>query len=364
MAYLAAIQIVESISMINLGKSAISSSLLILFLSGCQTVATTSNSDYEGVTQKKVLVEPSTASIATPKVDQKSTSVKVTNTLAKKKSEESTKSKATASTSSQNKAKSAVIKEKTTASKIESTNSLAAKPSVTISKTVNSVEGDHVKSEIEERAALSTNPEMPSSDIAVNGLKNDIKSASETAIEGVQEQADGMDKSLPINDAGVPKVAMLMPAAPISSFNLEQLPMTFNQWSLDIIGSDKCILTSTPIPMQDGQGGTKVVAEITDMTLVLKTRSMIDDSYKNTGIQINDNQQLPIERLYSESAILYSKQYADIMTKMRQEGVLTVSLGFWPTWPVTQTYQASINLKGFNQAFETLQRCRQELSKK
>jgi hypothetical protein len=300
----------------------------------------------------------------TPAASLKKPAVKVTKKVVNKKPKKSTKKNAIASTSPKKKVKPVAVKAPVIVPKVTSTKVVTVKPSSVIANTVESTEKSVVNSEIGEQVAELTNPKKHV-DVQVNTLENDSDGVSVAVIDTVQEQADGIDVNppLPIKDAVVPAVAMLTPAAPTPDFSLEQLPMSFNQWSLGIVGVDKCMLTSKPMPIQDGQGGTKVVAEITENVLVLKTRSIIDESYENTGIQINGNQQRPIERLHSESSIAYSAQYADIMQALRQEGVLIVSLGFWPTWPVTQAYQASINLNGFNQAFQALQYCREELSK-
>ena len=156
-------------------------------------------------------------------------------------------------------------------------------------------------------------------------------------------------------------LAMITPLpSPQHDLKLEELPITFNLWTLELAqtaSASECMLRSKAVPMEDGQGSTTLMAQITEDAFILKTRSIIDTSYENTGIQIDQGQQIPIEQLHTEESVIYSSGYTRAMNLMKQGQTLTVSLGFWPTWPITQAYEAQIDLTSFDQALESLKYC-------
>ncbi|OMH38668.1 hypothetical protein [Motiliproteus sp. MSK22-1] len=156
-------------------------------------------------------------------------------------------------------------------------------------------------------------------------------------------------------------LAMVTPLpSPRNDLELEELPITFNRWTLELAQTasvSECLLRSKAVPIEDGQGSTTLVAQITEDAFILKTRSIIDTSYENTGIQIDQGQRIPIEQLHTEESVIYSSGYTRAMDLMKQGETLTVSLGFWPTWPITQAYEAKIDLTSFDQALESLRHC-------
>ena len=96
---------------------------------------------------------------------------------------------------------------------------------------------------------------------------------------------------------------------------------------------------------------------VTADTLRVDTRSNIDLSYENTGLQIDSQAAFPLPGLFGETDVLFKEQYNEIMQQFRSGSSVTVTIGFWPTWPVTRAYSASFAIDGFATANEALQTC-------
>ena len=204
-------------------------------------------------------------------------------------------------------------------------------------------------------ATSSTNDNQESTDTETVSAAPQLQSTEEEK----QESADTLSEEQKTNPEST--LAMITPLpSPAKALELEELPLTFNLWTLDLAqtpSASECILRSRPVSMEDGQGSTTLTAQITDNAVIFKTRSMIDTSYENTGIQIDQGRQIPLEKLHTEESVIYSSGYGDVMDLMEQGKTLTVSLGFWPTWPVTQAYEAKIDLTNFDQALQSLKQC-------
>ncbi len=109
--------------------------------------------------------------------------------------------------------------------------------------------------------------------------------------------------------------------------------------------------------MSDGQGVTQVYLTITKNSIIFKTESNIDITYEKTGITINQSSQVPIEALLDKFSITYIKQYQNLIKDMSSTHKVTLTLGFWPTWPVTQTYSVDFEFGDFPSAQEALISC-------
>ena len=54
---------------------------------------------------------------------------------------------------------------------------------------------------------------------------------------------------------------------------------------------------------------------------------------------------------------MISGDVESLYRQMAPNQTLLVRLGFWPTWPVTETQQASFPLDGFDDAVKALWQC-------
>jgi len=142
--------------------------------------------------------------------------------------------------------------------------------------------------------------------------------------------------------------------------DLAKLPLLIDaNWTLnrDADMGEQCALSYRKVVMEDGQGETPVFVIITHDEVLFKTKSNIDVAYKQTGLTIDDLPQLPIEKLYNDFSITYKTQYQTVVDRMKMGEQFVLTLGFWPSWPVTHTYSISLGLGEFSAAQQALMTC-------
>ncbi|MBV1883405.1 MAG: hypothetical protein KUG82_17325 [Pseudomonadales bacterium] len=151
-------------------------------------------------------------------------------------------------------------------------------------------------------------------------------------------------------------------APPPIKVTLESLPLYFKGWTLDyanniLDSTQQCILNSASSTLEDGAGGTPFYLQVTPQTIVAVTKSNIDLKYPDTGIQIDLNKKRVVDRLFNETSVIFEKSIYTLLTQLKQGQLATVTLGFWPTWPISQSHQALIELNEFSQAYQALLAC-------
>jgi hypothetical protein len=144
---------------------------------------------------------------------------------------------------------------------------------------------------------------------------------------------------------------------------LDKLPLKVNSnWTLDsgrdpVSKRDRCFLRSTTGRIDDGQGGSNISLIITADTLRFATRSNIDLAYKDTGLQVDSSPAFPLQGLFGETDALFDKRVNEIKQQMLGGSDVTITLGFWPTWPITRTYSARFEISGYATARAALAAC-------
>ncbi len=149
----------------------------------------------------------------------------------------------------------------------------------------------------------------------------------------------------------------------LTRVELEKLPLELNSnWTLDwghdpVSGRTRCFLRSNTLRIDDGQGGSEISLIITGDTLRVDTRSNVDLSYDDTGLQVDSETPFPLQSLSGETDVLFDQQVEEIMQQFRRGSSVTVTMGFWPTWPVSRTYSVNFAIGGYPMASEALQKC-------
>jgi len=138
---------------------------------------------------------------------------------------------------------------------------------------------------------------------------------------------------------------------------LEALPLTIaDEWVLSAT-SDACNLMMLPVLFDDGQGTSKLQLVFNVDRWLIKTQSDIDLSYDGTGLWVDETTYFSLEQVARDSDLVFTKQYA-AMTQRFLAGVeLKVVLGFWPSWPVTETKTISVSLRNFRVAHDAWKKC-------
>ena len=154
-----------------------------------------------------------------------------------------------------------------------------------------------------------------------------------------------------------------------SLLNLQALPQRINEtWTVDIRQADKpsahCILLSQPQTLDDGQGTTTFKVMLDQAKIRFQTASNIDLSYPNTGVVITGKttQRIKLDGLERETTAVINKNVPAVLAALREANQMDVYLGFWPTWPMTETKRISMAMNDFAQAEATLKACNQLVS--
>ena len=137
------------------------------------------------------------------------------------------------------------------------------------------------------------------------------------------------------------------------------LPYSFGVWTLernwDNQHPDTCRLISDKFPLSDGYEDTTLRAEVLLDAINIYTGSHIDLSYENSGIQIGDAELVPYSGLMGETNATVEGGFTD---QLALAGEMTVNMGFWPTWPKTETQQVVIPLPDMNMALAAMFTCK------
>lgn len=207
-----------------------------------------------------------------------------------------------------------------------------------------------------------TAKETPASETKLDASST-VKKASESQLsEATMKTAKALDTTtVALAETQEKAITQAIVPAPANDVEvtLEALPLTFGAWKLDLSRVDNpfCFLRSASFEMEDGQGKTKIFAELNQRRFYIKTKSNIDKSYADTGIKVDSGILRPIEKVYRETGIVYEQNIDALIYELREGSALHISLGFWPTWPVTQAYPAEIPLQAFATAFSGLEQC-------
>lgn len=148
-------------------------------------------------------------------------------------------------------------------------------------------------------------------------------------------------------------------AAPLM-LTADKLPYTAGDWTLELNWDNQhpgeCRLVSKHLTMNDGYDNTAVWADMRSDHMDIHTGSNIDLSYQGTGIQFDDAALVPVKGLVGETGVDVPGHFSDPMAHAKK---LVIHLGFWPTWPKTQTQQVQIPLDGAGVLMPSFLNCKQ-----
>ncbi|MFT6903779.1 MAG: hypothetical protein ACJAS1_000424 [Oleiphilaceae bacterium] len=177
----------------------------------------------------------------------------------------------------------------------------------------------------------------------------ETKSANTKATIKVQEKV--------IDSAVKTEIDVVKVVSETLAVDLAKLPMNIGtNWLLD---RDKngCELSYQTLKMEDGQGLTPVFLTIDGKTITFRTKSNIDFSYTLTGVTIDSEAQLPLEQLADDYSVSYQQHYQALLELMKTGKQATLTLGFWPTWPISRTYSVDFELSDLPSAYQSLVTC-------
>ena len=235
---------------------------------------------------------------------------------------------------------------------------------------------------IESKSIRSTSPTVSINTKPVATAK--AKSTAKPLVLNTHQSTSKLNSKINSKKMDAPTIAQNMPVVPdklrtlaieetetvspvsltTPQIALESLPLQFENWTLDHNTSllDKklsCVLNSASTTLEDGAGGTPFFLQVTSKAIVAFTKSNIDLQYPDTGMQIDLNPKVVVDRRLNETSAVFEKKVNTLIEQFKQGQQATVTLGFWPSWPMSQSYQALIDLTTFPQAYQALLACNQ-----
>ena len=122
-------------------------------------------------------------------------------------------------------------------------------------------------------------------------------------------------------------------------------------------GSMACLMVSSSQVIKDGQSSTDVHFVYNGQVFIAKTKSNIDLSYETTGLQIDEQNLFNIDRLHNKSNVVFESQADEIRQEFINGLKAKLTLGFWPSWPKTNSFSTHFDLRGFTKSYNALVSC-------
>lgn len=163
-------------------------------------------------------------------------------------------------------------------------------------------------------------------------IKPDIKSAPTSTLE---------------EDAAKASVGVeVIQGGGVNISTLDQLPHALSDgWTLDVAAAPgqsakQCLLTQVQGGVFDGYEETTVTVSIDLNNIWVSSRSNLDLTYPDTGLEVLDSADAGLFKRAFKSIGLESTAVVDMTGGAllpANASKLVVKMGFWPTWPVTET---------------------------
>ena len=118
-----------------------------------------------------------------------------------------------------------------------------------------------------------------------------------------------------------------------------------------------CLLESATRVIDDGQTQTPVKLIYNGKALYAQTRSRIDVTYPDVGLQVDHKELFSVDSVYKQKTAVFSRQVADIHEQFIVGLKARLYLGFWPTWPKTGTRKIEFSLIGYTRADKQYEKC-------
>ncbi|MCG8673538.1 MAG: hypothetical protein MI867_29390 [Pseudomonadales bacterium] len=159
-------------------------------------------------------------------------------------------------------------------------------------------------------------------------------------------------------DSTLTKVTTKHQSISIPAITLDLLPLQIGDWTIDRSKKkpEQCSITSTTTKLEDGAGGTPVTIIVDRPAVIIKTKSDIDLSYTSSQLKLDDTS-FKYDSVIAVTSAQIKTNYVAVIDALKSANIAIVELGFWPSWPQTQTYQATIPNRGFASAYGALEQC-------
>lgn len=232
------------------------------------------------------------------------------------------------------------------------------KETASVDKSKGDLSQGNVSAEVQ--AAQSGEPSLKPVTMVENKKKEKNEVVQPTATMTTAEGSSAVNATKPVAEGRAQSMTKAGDKAALSS--LEQLPMTIDgHWTLALHTKSGvkpvCALTQSVRSMSDGQGGTPLELILMRDQIRIATKSNIDITYPDDGLKIDGDPVVALDKVENESTAVIETDVAQIIQRLRTARRLDVFLGFWPTWPVTETHRQALKVDQFVKAEAMLAKC-------
>ncbi len=124
-----------------------------------------------------------------------------------------------------------------------------------------------------------------------------------------------------------------------------------------IASQTRCVVESGRQTLYDGYNDTEVLLQVDRQSLMVRTRSNIDDSKHDIGVAVDKHAFIPMDKIHFDQSVVFEKDIGTIVQQFKQGLRATFTLRFWPTHPDTGAKTISFSLIGFSKAYEEFEGC-------
>lgn len=152
-----------------------------------------------------------------------------------------------------------------------------------------------------------------------------------------------------------------------NSFTVKMLPISHGDWILNVKNmhspdKKQCVAVNSVSVIDDGYSGSSVTVEVTANAIHIYTESIVDVSYLDMGIAVDKFDRVDIDSIFSETNVAFNFHVDQLIAQMHKGDTAVLTLGFWPSWPMTHTYSTDISLSGFSKIMNKLGVCDKKIT--
>jgi len=118
-----------------------------------------------------------------------------------------------------------------------------------------------------------------------------------------------------------------------------------------------CLLESRTHTIDDGQTDTPVKLIFNGKQVYATTKSDIDISYPEIGLTIDKHDAHQFSKVHKNNIAIFASTAESIHKEFIAGKNAKLALGFWPTWPKTQTRIINFDLIGYTKAHQQFEEC-------
>lgn len=122
----------------------------------------------------------------------------------------------------------------------------------------------------------------------------------------------------------------------------------------------QCLLQSDSQTIHDGQTKTPMRIVFNGTAFIITTRSNIDLTYPDLGLTVDDLPTRAIDHVHKATSAVFDTDVARLRSEFSKGRQVQIALGFWPSWPKTDTKVTRFSLQGFRKAYAAFLTCQTE----